>query len=67
MRRNDKTPTLKTHELNEDYPIDEHKFVKQNGRLTFIHVSEIHSKFDEVNNEENDDANNLISYDENEQ
>ena len=42
LRRNDEIHTLNTRELNEDYPIDEHKFVKRNGRLTFIHDSHYH-------------------------
>ena len=40
---------------NEDYPIDEYKFVKQNGRLTFIHDSHYHPTFDKVNYEENNE------------
>ena len=50
----------KSRELNEDYSIDEHKFVKPNDRLTFIHDSHYHAKLDEVNNEENNDVYSLI-------
>ena len=31
--------TLKSCELNEDYSIDEHKFVIRNGILRFFHDS----------------------------
>ena len=72
LRRNDEIHTLNTRELNEDYPIDEHKFVKRNGRLTFIHDSHYHPTLDKINNvvnnsqsyEETDDINNFVSYDE---
>ena len=46
LKRNDEIHTLNTRELNEDYPIDEHKFVKRNGRLAFIHDSHYHPTLD---------------------
>ena len=39
LRRNNEMRTLKSRELNEDYSIDEQKFVIQNGRLRFFHDS----------------------------
>ena len=39
LRRNNEMRTLKSCELNEDYSIDEHKFVIRNGRLRFFHDS----------------------------
>ena len=46
LRRNDEMHSLNTRELNEDYPIDEHKFVKRNERLAFIHDSHYHPTLD---------------------
>ena len=39
LRRNNEMRTLKSCELNEDYSIDEQKFVIRNGRLRFFHDS----------------------------
>ena len=75
LRRNDEIHTLNTCELNEDYPIDEYKFVKRNARLTIIHepgyksdkdqrsYSHYHPTLDKVNHEENDGITNSASYD----
>ena len=37
IKRNDIINSLNTRELNEDFPINEHRFVKRNGLLTLIH------------------------------
>ena len=50
LRRNNEIHTLNTCKLNEDFTIDEHKFVNQNGRLF------LWSK------KKNDAANNHVSY-----
>lgn len=39
LRRNNEMRTLKSRELNEDYSIDEQKFVIRNGILRFFHDS----------------------------
>ena len=37
LRRNQQQlNTLNTRDLNDDFPLDDHKFVKRNGKLTFI-------------------------------
>ena len=37
IKRNDIINSLNTRELNEDFPINEHRFVKRNGLLNLIH------------------------------
>ena len=37
IKRNDIINSLNTRELNEDFPINEHRFVKRNGLLNPIH------------------------------
>ena len=44
LRRNELLNDLNTRELNEDFPINEYKFVKRNGKLTFIHDFNYHPK-----------------------
>ena len=39
LRRNNEMRTLKSLELNEDYSIDEQKFVIRDDRLRFFHDS----------------------------
>ena len=41
IKRNDIINSLNTRELNEDFPINEHRFVKRNGLLNLIHDSNI--------------------------
>ena len=64
LRRNDEIHVLNTRDLNEDYPINEHKFVKRNGKLTFIHDSHYHPTLDKVNNSVSYEINNCEPYDE---
>ena len=40
LKRNPELHSLDTRILNEDYPIDQHKFVKRNGVMTFIQVKD---------------------------
>ena len=54
LRRNEVLNDLNTRELNEDFPIDQYKFVKRNGKLTFIHDFNYHPV---VDNEINDNIN----------
>ena len=37
IKRNDIINSLNTRELNEDFPINHHRFVKRNGLLNLIH------------------------------
>ena len=64
LRRNDEMHSLNIRELNDDYPIDEPKFVKQNGILTFIHHSHYHPTLDKLNNEIPYEIYNSVSIDE---
>ena len=41
IKRNDIINSLNTRELNEDFPINEHRFVKRNGLLNLIHDANI--------------------------
>ena len=54
LRRNELLNDLNTRELNEDFPIDQYKFVKRNGKLIFIHDFNYHPV---VDNERNDNIN----------
>ena len=60
LRRNELLNDLNTRELNEDFPIDQYKFVKRNGKLTFIHDFNYHPVVDnEIN--DNIDLKNEIN------
>ena len=50
IKRNDIINSLNTRELNEDFPINEHRFVKRNGLLNLIHDANITTSNNEIIN-----------------
>ena len=50
IKRNDIINSLNTRELNEDFPINEHRFVKRNGLLNLIHDANISTSSNEIVN-----------------
>ena len=61
LRRNNVLNDLNTRELNEDFPINEYKFVKRNGKLTFIHDFNYHPGSSTTEHYENRDDSSPIS------
>ena len=50
IKRNDIINSLNTLTLNEDFPINEHRFVKRNGLLNLIHDANISTSSNEIVN-----------------
>ena len=50
IKRNDIINSLNTREQNEDFPINEHRFVKRNGLLNLIHDANITTSNNEIIN-----------------
>ena len=63
IKRNDIINSLNTRELNEDFPINEHRFVKRNGLLHLIHDANISSSNNEIVNGDIDNATQVRTFD----
>ena len=62
IKRNDIINSLNTRELNEDFPINEHRFVKRNGLLNLIHDANISTSNNEIVNGDIDNATQVRTF-----